>query len=174
MNIENIKSEDILRYIEDGIEQCKWNDFIFIDFSLQGILVAGFINNEHETECIFTEVFHEIIPVMNIIFNFFDKKEAKFYEESYCVNWDELEIITKQLMNEKSIHKNNHSNPLGLSTLLIKSGHDDIYIQMFLEKLRPESYVKYGTVELCLHKSIVECVDHMLSFFEYCYGIYDN
>ncbi len=85
----------------------------------------------------------------------------------------ELEEITKVLFNTEFLQRNS----LGLSTLIMSSGHDNFWNQCFFEAKiyeifkegTEDEFIRYnfGIRELAIHTNLQSCIDHMYTFFGY-------
>ncbi len=183
MDNENIKLKDILNLIDQGIEMAGWfREFIFINMHNRGFIIAKIkygvdldaqytmLNIENKGYgLVYFETFQELGTIIDIIELDYNKKIT-------------LEPYTKEelnLMSDEIMHKYTR-NPLELTTIIMK-GCDDFWVQLFLEgsiyttdydsingKIIKEKYLDrwdFSIRELATHKTLDECVGHMLVWF---------
>ncbi len=183
MDNENIKLKDIVNFIDQGIEMAGWfREFIFISMHNNGFIIAkikygvdldaqytmlGMENKGYKLA--YLETFQELGNIINIIELEYDKEVDLKYNTK-----EELNLMSYEIMHEYT------KNPLELSTIIMK-GCNDFWVQLFLDgviyrtdydsidgEVLKEKYLdrwKFYIRELATHKTLDDCVDHMLVWF---------
>ena len=183
MDNNNITLKDILSFIDQGIEIAGWfKDFLFINKNKNGFMIAkihygvdldaqfAMLDMENNGYgLVYNETFRELGDIVTIIeYEYQAKVDMKVYTK------DELNDMSNELI------KNCEHDTLELSTVIMK-GCEDFWVQLFLEgkiyttdydsinnKIIKEKYLDRWTFsirELATHKTLDDCVDHMLVWF---------
>lgn len=177
-NLEStINLKEILNYINQGIEISTWfKDFLFINLNNNNFTIAKIhYGCEPITGCTFFNVENEGYQLIYLKSSKNLGDIVTIIEEEYNTQI-EMYVYTKEELDERSSEAllRYKRESLELSTVIIPSGHNDFWIQLFLEAKRKEQKYydydygydyKFDIRELALHKQLDECVDHMLTWF---------
>ncbi len=183
MDNNNITLKDILNVINQGIEIAGWfKDFLFINKNKNGFRIAKIhygVNLDAQYTMLNMENRGYNLVYNGTTWELGDVVTLIEYEYQTKVNMrvhtkEELNLMSNELIN------NCDYEPLQLSTVIMK-GCDDFWVQLFLEgsihetdyntidgKIVKEKYLdrwKFSIRELATHKTLDDCVDHMLVWF---------